>query len=112
IGKLAPDSGSVRFGAHVKVGYYDQGLGSLPPETTLMKAVWPEDDLSWVENDVRGLLARFGLTGEMAFQKVGQLSGGEKGKAALARLCATGANLFVLDEPTNHLDIWSCESLE
>lgn len=112
IGKIPPDSGTVRLGAHVKVGYYDQGLGSLPPETSLIRAVWPEDDLTWVENDVRDLLARFGLTGDMAFQKVGQLSGGEKGKAALARLCATNANLFVLDEPTNHLDIWSCESLE
>jgi ATP-binding cassette subfamily F protein 3 len=112
IGKIPPDSGTVRLGAHVKVGYYDQGLGSLAPETTLMRAVWPEDDLSWVEGDVRDMLARFGLTGDMAFQKVGALSGGEKGKAALARLCATGANLFVLDEPTNHLDLWSCESLE
>ncbi|MBI1323380.1 ATP-binding cassette domain-containing protein [bacterium] len=112
IGKVPPDSGTVRLGAHVKVGYYDQGLGSLPPETTLIRAVWPEDDLTWIENDVRDLIARFGLTGDMAFQKVGQLSGGEKGKAALARLCATNANLFVLDEPTNHLDIWSCESLE
>ncbi len=112
IGKVTPDSGTVRLGAHVRVGYYDQGLGSLPPETTLIRAVWPEDDLTWIENDVRDLIARFGLTGDMAFQKVGQLSGGEKGKAALARLCATNANLFVLDEPTNHLDIWSCESLE
>ena len=112
IGRLAPDSGTIRLGHNVRVGYYDQGLTSLPPETTLMRAVWPEDDLSWVENDVRDLLARFGLTGDMAFQKVGALSGGEKGKAALARLCATSANMLVLDEPTNHLDIWSCESLE
>jgi ATP-binding cassette subfamily F protein 3 len=112
IGKLAPDSGNIRLGHNVRVGYYDQGLNSLPPETTLMRAVWPEDDMSWVENDVRDLMARFGLTGDMAFQKVGALSGGEKGKAALARLCATSANMLVLDEPTNHLDIWSCESLE
>ncbi len=112
IGRLAPDGGTIRLGHNVRVGYYDQGLTSLPPETTLMKAVWPEDDLSWVENDVRDLMARFGLTGDMAFQKVGALSGGEKGKAALARLCATSANMLVLDEPTNHLDIWSCESLE
>ncbi len=74
--------------------------------------MWPEDDLEWVEGDVRDLLARFGLSGEIVFQTVGQLSGGEKGKAALARLAATSANLLVMDEPTNHLDIWSCEALE
>src|SRR5207248_6595651 len=56
--------------------------------------------------------ARFGLSGEIVFQTVGQLSGGEKAKAALARLCATGANVLVMDEPTNHLDIWSCDALE
>ena len=98
-----------------------QGPGRLPrpgpavarrPTTTVVRAVWPEDDPDWVEGDVRDLLARFGLTGEIVFQTVGQLSGGEKAKAALARLCATAANLLVMDEPTNHLDIWSCEALE
>jgi len=87
-------------------------LQSLPPETTVVRAVWPEDDPDWLEGDVRALIARFGLTGEQAFQTVGRLSGGEKGKAALARLAATSANLLVMDEPTNHLDIWSCDSLE
>ena len=89
-----------------------QGLESLDPGTTVVRAVWPEDDPDWVEGDVRNLLARFGLTGEIAFHTVGQLSGGEKAKAALARLCATAANLLVMDEPTNHLDIWSREALE
>jgi len=84
----------------------------LPPETTVVRAVWPDDDPDWVQSDVRDLLARFGLTGEIVFQTVGQLSGGEKAKAALARLAATGANLLIMDEPTNHLDIWSCEALE
>ena len=65
-----------------------------------------------MEGDVRNLLARYGLTGDIVFQTVGQLSGGEKAKAALARLCATAANVLVMDEPTNHLDIWSCEALE
>jgi ATP-binding cassette subfamily F protein 3 len=94
------------------VGYHDQGLQSLDPNTTVVRAVWPEDDRDWLEGDVRKLLARFGLTGELVFHTVGKLSGGEKAKAALARLCATSANLLVMDEPTNHLDIWSREALE
>jgi ATP-binding cassette subfamily F protein 3 len=112
IGREKPDSGEVKLGHKVQVGYHDQGLQSLSYDTTVVRAVWPEDDVEWVEGDVRALLARFGLTGDQAFQKVGQLSGGEKAKAALARLCATEANLLVMDEPTNHLDIWSCEALE
>jgi ATP-binding cassette, subfamily F, member 3 len=112
IGREKPDQGDSKLGHKVQVGYHDQGLRSLDAETTVVRAVWPEDDPEWVENDVRDLLARFGLRGELAFQTVGQLSGGEKAKAALARLCATSANLLVMDEPTNHLDIWSRESLE
>jgi ATP-binding cassette subfamily F protein 3 len=112
IGREKPDRGEVRLGHKVQVGYHDQSLQSLPPETTVVRAVWPEDDPDWVEGDVRNLLARFGLTGEIVFQTVGELSGGEKAKAALARLCATAANVLVMDEPTNHLDIWSCEALE
>jgi len=112
IGREKPDAGDVKLGHKVLVGYHDQGLQSLPPETTVVRAVWPEDDPDWLEGDVRALIARFGLTGEQAFQTVGRLSGGEKGKAALARLAATSANLLVMDEPTNHLDIWSCDSLE
>ncbi|WP_337175194.1 ABC-F family ATP-binding cassette domain-containing protein [Paludisphaera sp.] len=112
IGREKPDSGDVKLGHKVMVGYHDQGLQSLSHETTVVRAVWPEDDTDWAEGDVRSLMARFGLTGDQAFRQVGKLSGGEKAKAALARLCATGANLLVMDEPTNHLDIWSCEALE
>jgi ATP-binding cassette subfamily F protein 3 len=112
IGREKPDSGDVKLGHKVQVGYYDQNLSALPPDTPVVRAVWPEDDPDWVEGDVRDLLARFGLTGDLVFQTVGKLSGGEKGKAALARLAATAANLLVMDEPTNHLDIWSCEALE
>ncbi|OJW21505.1 MAG: ABC transporter [Planctomycetales bacterium 71-10] len=112
IGQEKADSGDVKLGHKVMVGYHDQGLQSLAYDTTVVRAVWPEDDTDWVEGDVRSLIARFGLTGDQAFRKVGMLSGGEKAKAALARLCATGANLLVMDEPTNHLDIWSCEALE
>lgn len=112
IGKVTPDSGEVKLGHKVLVGYHDQGLESLPPETTVLRAVWPEDDPDWVQGDVRDLLARFGLSGDLVLHNVGQLSGGEKGKAALARLSATSANLLIMDEPTNHLDIWACDSLE
>ena len=112
IGREKPDRGEVKLGHKVQVAYHDQGLESLDPDTTVVRAVWPEDDPDWVEGDVRNLLARFGLTGEIVFQTVGQLSGGEKAKAALARLCAVAANLLVMDEPTNHLDIWSREALE
>ena len=112
IGREKPDQGDVKLGHKVQVGYHDQGLQSLDPHTTVVRAVWPEDDPEWVEGDVRDLLARFGLSGDLVFQTVGQLSGGEKAKAALARLCATAANLLVMDEPTNHLDIWSREALE
>jgi ATP-binding cassette subfamily F protein 3 len=112
IGREKPDSGEVKLGHKVRVGYHDQGLQSLDPNTTVVRAVWPEDDSDWLEGDVRSLLARFGLTGELVFHQVGKLSGGEKAKAALARLCATSANLLVMDEPTNHLDIWSREALE
>jgi ATP-binding cassette subfamily F protein 3 len=112
IGREKPDSGTVRFGHKVQVGYYDQGLEGLPPETSVLRAIWPEDHPEWVEQDGRNLLARFGLPGDLVFAPVGRLSGGEKGKAALARLAATGANVLVMDEPTNHLDIWSCDALE
>jgi ATP-binding cassette subfamily F protein 3 len=112
IGQEKADGGEVKLGHKVQVGYHDQGPQSLDQNTTVVRAVWPEDDPEWIENDVRSLLGRFGLSGEIVFQRVGQLSGGEKAKAALARLCATSANLLVMDEPTNHLDIWSCEALE
>jgi ATP-binding cassette subfamily F protein 3 len=112
IGKITPDSGEVKLGHKVLVGYHDQGLESLPPETSVLRAVWPEDDPDWVQGDVRDLLARFGLSGELVLHNVGQLSVGDKGKAALARLAATSANLLVMDEPTNHLDIWACDALE
>src|SRR5262249_16888153 len=54
----------------------------------------------------------FGLTGDQVYQQVGALSGGEKSRAALAKLVAQGVNVLVLDEPTNHLDLWACDALE
>jgi ATP-binding cassette subfamily F protein 3 len=61
---------------------------------------------------MRDLLGRFGLVGEQVYQRVADLSGGERSRAALARLVALEVNVLVLDEPTNHLDLWACDSLE
>ena len=61
---------------------------------------------------MRDLLSRFGLSGDQVHQPVGELSGGEKSRAALAKLVAQGVNVLVLDEPTNHLDLWACDALE
>ncbi len=61
---------------------------------------------------IREVLARFALKGEIVNQRVGSLSGGERGKVALARLSALMANVLILDEPTNHLDLWACSALE
>ena len=64
------------------------------------------------EQQRRDLLARFGVTGDTALQPVASLSGGERCRAALARLAAADANFLVLDEPTNHLDLWARDALE
>src|SRR5438034_8325283 len=61
---------------------------------------------------MRNLLGRFGLAGDVVFQQVDKLSGGEKSRAALAKLVAQGVNVLILDEPTNHLDLWACDALE
>ena len=78
----------------------------------VIRAVWPGDDPDAAEQGMRDLLGRFGLTGDQVYQRVGALSGGEKSRAALARLVALGVNVLVLDEPTNHLDIASRDALE
>jgi ATP-binding cassette subfamily F protein 3 len=106
-----PDAGRVVLGTGVKVGYFDQLLHCLDSQQPVVEAVRPGHK-EFVEQQRRDLLARFGVTGDMVFQRVDQLSGGERNRAALAYLSALDANLLVLDEPTNHLDLWARESLE
>lgn len=112
LGQEAADSGTVQTGQLVDFGYYDQHLAMLDPEKPLIRAVWPGEDPDAQEQRMRDLLGRFGLAGDQVYQKVGELSGGEKSRAALARLVAQGVNVLVLDEPTNHLDLWACDALE
>src|SRR5262249_32945639 len=112
LGDEEPDAGTVQRGHLVDLGYYDQNLKLLPPELQVIRAVWPEPDPEIDEQRMRNLLARFGITGDQIYQRVGDLSGGDRSRVALARLVALGVNVLVLDEPTNHLDLWACEALE
>jgi ATP-binding cassette subfamily F protein 3 len=112
MGDEKPDAGSVQIGHLVHFGYYDQHLKCLPDDKPVIRAAWPEDDPEFEEQRMRNLLGRFGLTGDQVYQRVGALSGGERSRAALARLVALGVNVLVLDEPTNHLDLWASDALE
>lgn len=112
LGELKPDAGEIKLGHQVDVGYYDQHLESVMDEMTVIRAVWPPGDATITEQQMRDFCAKFGLTGEMVYHKVGSLSGGERSRVVLARIAALNVNVLVLDEPTNHLDIWACESLE
>ncbi len=110
-GKLAPDHGTLTFGSNIDLGYYDQQQAQLHPEKTVLDELW--DDFPRLEADrVRGVLALFLLTGDDVFQPVGTLSGGERGRVALAKLMLRQDNVLLLDEPTNHLDMDSREVLE
>jgi len=109
--QLAPDTGSIRFGANVDVGYYDQHQAGLHPNKDVMNELW--DEFPRLEPDqVRGVLALFLFTGDDVFQPVSTLSGGERGRVALAKLMLRKDNVLLLDEPTNHLDMDSREVLE
>jgi ATP-binding cassette subfamily F protein 3 len=111
LGRVAPDRGEAHLGHGVEVGYFDQQLAELDDHTPVVEAVRPRMK-QVVEQQRRDLLARFGVTGDTVLQEVGSLSGGERCRAALARLAATEANLLVLDEPTNHLDLWALDALQ
>ncbi|QDT67082.1 ribosomal protection-like ABC-F family protein [Calycomorphotria hydatis] len=106
------DAGSVRIGANVEIGYYDQQLSSVSPEDVAMDAVRPPKGLDFSPGQCRSMLARFGVKSELHMEKIGTMSGGEKSRVALAKLAALSINVMVLDEPTNHLDLWARDSLE
>ena len=111
LGLLAPDAGRAGLGASVAVGEIDQARTGLAPDLPLgdaFEAVIPTMDAG----SVRTLLAKFGLKADQVTRPVGQLSPGERTRAALALLQTRGVNLLVLDEPTNHLDLPAIEQLE
>lgn len=108
---LPPDDGTIRLGANVSIGYYDQEHHVLHPDKTLFQEI--SDDYPNLSNtEIRNTLAAFLFTGEDVFKVIRTLSGGERGRLSLAKLMLSEANFLILDEPTNHLDIMSKEILE
>jgi ATPase subunit of ABC transporter with duplicated ATPase domains len=101
-GESEPDRGGMRLGVGVSLGYYAQEHEGIVPGRDVL-AHMREQSLA-PDQQLRGLMGMFGLTGDMAFQDAGTLSGGEKTKLALAQLVAGRHNLLLLDEPTNNLD--------
>lgn len=110
-GLLLADTGEIRLGSLVRIGYYDQEHQVLHMEKTLFDEL--QDTYPTLNNTrIRNVLAAFLFTGDDVFKRIKDLSGGERGRVSLAKLMLSEANLLILDEPTNHLDITSREILE
>lgn len=103
--------GTIKWGANVKIGYYDQEQGTLNPQASVLDEVWSTYP-HLEEARIRTVLGNFLFSGEDVFKKVTSLSGGEKARVSLAKLMLLNANVLILDEPTNHLDLYSKEVLE
>ena len=108
---ILPDEGEIRLGSKVCIGYYDQEHQVLHMEKTLFDEI--SDAYPTLTNtEIRNVLAAFLFTNDDVFKRIGDLSGGERGRVSLAKLMLSESNFLILDEPTNHLDIESKEILE
>lgn len=108
---MEADSGEVKLGTNVKIGYYDQEQQNLDESKTIIEEIsyyYP----NMTNTQIRNMLAAFVFTADDVFKPISALSGGEKGRVALAKLMLSGTNFLLLDEPTNHLDMFSKEILE
>ncbi len=112
LGKLHTVSGSYRWGVKTSIGYYSQQLEDLDERSEIIMELRRVAAPTVTDGELRGYLARFLFVGDDVYKRIGDLSGGEKGRLALAKLIYSRANVLVLDEPTNHLDIPSREALE
>ena len=110
LGQLAPLGGQVRPGASLKIGYFAQAHDALDPENTVIAELQRHKYMP--PGEARSYLAQYLFRGEDVFKPISALSGGERGRLALAILALEGANLLLLDEPTNHLDIPAQEVLQ
>ena len=104
-------SGTIKLGANLQIGYYDQEQQQLHPEKSVLNEVW-DDHPNIPEKDIRSLLGSFLFVGDDVYKLVHDLSGGEKARLELTKLSFKPINFLILDEPTNHLDIDSREVLE
>ncbi len=111
LGKLPLIAGTIKMGANVEVGYYDQEQQTLDPKKSVLNTIWDEHP-TMPERDVRSILGSFMFSGESVDKIVSALSGGERARLLLTKLSLQHANFLILDEPTNHLDIDSREVLE
>ena len=110
LGQIPPFAGEVRMGASLEIGYFSQAHESLTEENTLMQEI--ESVSPMLPGSIRDYLGKFLFSGDDVFKTVSLLSGGERGRLALAKLSLQDTNLLLLDEPTNHLDIPAQEILQ
>lgn len=111
LGKEVSDSGRIKLGANVNIGYYDQEQQNFDESKTIFQEI--ADTYPTLTNgEIRNVLAAFVFEGDDVFKPINALSGGEKGRVMLAKIMLSKANLLMLDEPTNHLDMFSKEILE
>ncbi len=111
LGQIPPFSGRLELGASLKVGYFAQAHEDLSPANTLIEEINSVAP-AMLPAEVRNYLAKYGFSGDEVFERVETLSGGERGRLALAKLALSDANLLLLDEPTNHLDLNTQEILQ
>jgi ATP-binding cassette, subfamily F, member 3 len=111
VGELPALAGRAEYGVGVSVGYYAQTHDELIPENTVLEEVYRARPQEKIER-IRTLLGSFLFSGDDVYKRVGDLSGGERSRVALAQLTLRSPNLLILDEPTNHLDIAAREALE
>lgn len=109
--EVSSDSGIIRFGTNVHVGYYDQEQQKLDETKSIFDEI-ADTYPNLTAGQIRNVLAAFVFTNDDVFKPISALSGGEKGRVSLAKIMLSKANLLMLDEPTNHLDMFSKEVLE
>jgi ATP-binding cassette subfamily F protein 3 len=110
LSQIPPLAGEVTLGESLHIGYFAQAHESLNPKNSVIDEIM--QTTNWLPQKAREYLGKYLFSGDDAFKMVSMLSGGERGRLALAKLALQDTNLLLLDEPTNHLDIPSQEILE